>query len=81
MSSRVTVCPACGVRNRVPVSARGGPQGASCHAPLPERLAARFDARSIPTLGFVSGGVVVERIVGAQPAQVLARRIDAVLTG
>ena len=35
MSPRVTACPACGTRNRVPVSSKGRPQCASCHAPLP----------------------------------------------
>ncbi len=35
MSSRVTVCPSCGTRNRVPVSATGRPQCASCKKPLP----------------------------------------------
>ena len=35
MSSRVTACPACGTKNRVPASAKGRPQCASCHAALP----------------------------------------------
>ncbi|MCA0253737.1 MAG: thioredoxin [Actinobacteria bacterium] len=35
MSSRVTACPSCGTRNRVPVAAAGRPQCASCHKPLP----------------------------------------------
>ncbi len=35
MSQRVTTCPACGTRNRVPVSSKGRPQCASCHEPLP----------------------------------------------
>lgn len=35
MSSRVTACPSCGTKNRVPVVAKGRPQCASCHAPLP----------------------------------------------
>lgn len=35
MSSRVTVCPSCGTRNRVPVSATGRPQCASCKKTLP----------------------------------------------
>ncbi len=35
MSSRVTACPECGTKNRVPVSAKGRPQCASCHAALP----------------------------------------------
>ena len=35
MSSRVTTCPKCNTKNRVPVSAKGRPQCASCHAALP----------------------------------------------
>lgn len=141
MSARVTVCSACGTRNRVPVASKGRPQCAQCHAPLPwlvdagdgelaaaldtsqlvlvdlwapwcgpcrmvapvlERLAvryagqvkvvkvnvddnpraaARFDARSIPTLAMVRAGETVGRIVGAQPERVLAQRIDAMLAG
>ncbi len=33
--SRVTVCPSCGVKNRVPVASKGRPQCASCKKPLP----------------------------------------------
>jgi thioredoxin 2 len=141
MSSRVTACPSCGTKNRVPVASTGRPQCARCHAPLPwlvdagdadleaalgtsflvlidlwapwcspcrmvapilERLsvtyagqvkvvkinvdenprsAARFDARSIPTLAMVRHGETVGRIVGAQPERILVQRIDALLTG
>jgi thioredoxin 2 len=35
MSSRVSTCPACGAKNRVPVGGKGRPQCASCHAALP----------------------------------------------
>lgn len=35
MSSRVTTCPKCNAKNRVPVSAKGRPQCASCHTALP----------------------------------------------
>ncbi|MGC4154854.1 MAG: thioredoxin [Propionicimonas sp.] len=35
MISRVTACPSCGTKNRVPAVAKGRPQCASCHAPLP----------------------------------------------
>lgn len=35
MSSRVTTCPACGTKNRVPAASKGRVQCASCHAPLP----------------------------------------------
>jgi len=141
MGSRVTSCPSCGTRNRVPVASPGRPQCASCHeglpwlvdagdveldtalqtrqlvlvdlwapwcgpcrmvAPILERLAvryagrvkvvkvnvdhnpvaaARFDARSIPTLALVRDGETVGRIVGAQPEPVLVQRIEAVLAG
>lgn len=140
MSSRVTACPQCGTKNRVPASATGRPQCASCAAPLPwvaeaddaglaqaldtsqlvlvdlwapwcgpcrlvapvlERLAeryagkikvvkvnvdnnpraaARFDARSIPTLVFMRHGTVVHRVVGAQPEPVLASAVDELLS-
>ncbi|PFG17173.1 thioredoxin [Propionicimonas paludicola] len=35
MSSGVSTCPACGTKNRVPATASGRPQCASCHGPLP----------------------------------------------
>lgn len=139
MSSRVTPCPACGTPNRIPVSAKGRPQCASCHAVLPwlvdagdddlaealatnqlvlvdlwapwcgpcrmvapvlerlsvryagkvkvvkvnvdhnRRTAARYDARSIPTLAIVRNGKTIDRVVGAQPEPALAKRIDALL--
>jgi thioredoxin 2 len=34
-NNQVVVCPACGVRNRVPSVARGVPRCASCHRDLP----------------------------------------------
>jgi thioredoxin 2 len=43
------------------------------------RSAARFDARSIPTLAIVRRCETVGRIIGAQPEAVLAQRIDAML--
>jgi thioredoxin 2 len=139
MTTRVTVCPACGTKNRVPAAASGRPRCASCRATLPwiadagdldlstaldtgqlvlvdlwapwcapcrmvapvlERLAvryagrvkvvkvnvdenpvtaARFDARSIPTLAFVQDGATISRTVGAQPEAALARQIDEAL--
>ncbi|MEZ5114975.1 MAG: thioredoxin [Candidatus Nanopelagicales bacterium] len=139
MSSRVTACPACGAKNRVPAAAKGRPQCASCKQPMPwiadatdgdlaavldtsqlvlldlwapwcgpcrmvapvlERLAARYagrvkvvkvnvddnpgtaaryDARSIPTLVMIRDGQTVERVVGAQPEPALAARIDRLL--
>lgn len=33
--SRVTPCPACGKKNRVPAASKGRPQCASCKAPMP----------------------------------------------
>jgi thioredoxin len=41
--------------------------------------ASRYDARSIPTLVIARNGRTVDRLVGAQPEAVLARRIDALL--
>jgi thioredoxin 2 len=41
--------------------------------------AARYDARSIPTLVLVRGGQPVGRVVGAQPEGALAREIERVL--
>jgi thioredoxin-like negative regulator of GroEL len=38
--------------------------------------AARFGVRSIPTLLVLKGGREVDRIVGAQPKQELARRLE-----
>ena len=38
--------------------------------------AARFDARSIPTLLVLKGGREVDRIVGVQPKAEIARRIE-----
>ncbi|MBL8929793.1 MAG: thioredoxin [Kineosporiaceae bacterium] len=35
MASRVTPCPDCGTKNRVPVGSAGRPRCASCHADLP----------------------------------------------
>ena len=35
MSSRVSACPSCGTKNRVPVASKGRPQCARCHTTLP----------------------------------------------
>lgn len=35
MSSRITPCPSCSAKNRVPTATRGRPQCASCKAALP----------------------------------------------
>lgn len=140
MTGRVSMCPGCGRRNRVPLSAKGRPQCAACGAALPwvvdagdadvaaaldatqlvvldlwapwcgpcrmvapvlERLAvrfagkvkvvkvnvdespataARYDARSIPTLVLVRDGRVVDRIVGAQPEPVLTAAMNRALS-
>ncbi|MCB2174372.1 MAG: thioredoxin [Actinomycetales bacterium] len=139
MAPRVTTCPSCGTKNRVPVAAKGTPRCASCKAKLPwvveatdggleaalgtgqlvlvdlwapwcapcrqvapvlERLAARYagrvkvvkvnvdhnprtaaryDARSIPTLVLVRRGRTLKRIVGAQPEPVLTREVEQAL--
>lgn len=41
------------------------------------RTASRFDAQSIPTLVLLRAGTVVDRIVGAQPEQVMRQHVDA----
>jgi thioredoxin 1 len=41
------------------------------------RLAARYDIRSIPTILFVKGGQVVDRVVGAAPKAVLQAIVTA----
>lgn len=38
--------------------------------------AAKYDARSIPTLVFVKNGTIVDRVIGAQPEPALASKID-----
>ena len=43
--------------------------------------AARYDARSIPTLVLVRGGQPVGRLVGAHPEAVLTREIEQALVG
>lgn len=135
----ISVCPGCGAKNRVPVSAGGRPRCAKCQSDLPwivsaddsdfqqavdapgvvlvdlwapwcgpcrmvapvlESLAkryagklkvvkvnvdncpvtaARYDARSIPTLLVMRNGDVVDRVVGAQPEPALARTVDTAL--
>jgi thioredoxin 2 len=43
------------------------------------RTAARFDLRSIPTLLVLKDGREVDRLVGVQPKQEIARRLERVL--
>jgi len=43
------------------------------------RTAARYDARSIPTLVLVRRGRTLKRIVGAQPEPVLTREVEQAL--
>jgi len=57
MSGRITKCPSCGAKNRVPSSASGRPQCASCKAPLPwiadatdASLAAALDTKQLVLL-------------------------------
>ena len=38
--------------------------------------AAKYDARSIPTLVFVKNGAIVDRVIGAQPEPALASKIN-----
>lgn len=137
--SRITPCPLCGTKNRVPAASSGTPVCGSCKKPLPwlvdasdsslagvletdklvlidlwapwcgpcrmvapilEKLAtryagslkvvkinvddnphsaARYDARSIPTLVMVKNGKEVDRVIGAQPEPALVAKIDPLL--
>jgi thioredoxin 2 len=43
------------------------------------RIAARFDLRSIPTLLVLRDGREVDRLLGVQPKQEIARRLERVL--
>ncbi len=44
-----------------------------------QKVAAQFGIRSIPTLMIFSGGELKESLVGVQPKEVLAAKIDKVL--
>ena len=139
MAAPVVVCPSCGTKNRVPVSAKGHPRCPECHSDLPwlvdagdadfaravdtdqlvivdlwapwcgpcrmvaptlaklsrdfvgrvkvvkvnvdesPKVAARFDARSIPTLLFMRRGEVVNTVIGAQPEHVMRTLVDSYL--
>ena len=45
-----------------------------------QEIAVKFGIRSIPTLIFLKDGQVVDQIVGAQSKQVLAQKLDALLS-
>jgi thioredoxin len=45
------------------------------------RTAARFGVQSIPTLLVLKDGREVDRLVGVQPKQEIARRLESVLRG
>jgi thioredoxin 1 len=40
-------------------------------------IAAKFGVRNIPTIVFLKNGVVVDKVVGAQPKETLAEKLDA----
>ena len=42
-------------------------------------ISAKFGIRSIPTILFMKGGEVVDKIVGAVPKEQMASKIDAIL--
>ncbi len=46
-----------------------------------QRLAAKYEVMSIPTVMIFRNGQVVDRLVGAAPAQVYRQRIDKALKG
>ncbi len=46
---------------------------------LNQILAARYDIMSIPTVMIFKDGKVVDKVIGAVPAQVYRKRIDAAL--
>ncbi|NCC71910.1 MAG: thioredoxin [Sphingobacteriia bacterium] len=42
-------------------------------------IAQKFGIRNIPTLLYIKGGKVVDKVVGAVPKQVLVKKLEAVL--
>ena len=40
-------------------------------------IAAKFGVRNIPTIVFLKNGEVVDKVVGAQPKETLAEKLDA----
>jgi len=47
------------------------------HAP---QIAGKYGIRAIPTLMIFKGGEMVEQIIGVQPREAIAAKLDAVLT-
>ena len=43
-----------------------------------QRVAAQFQIQSIPTMLIFKNGVLVDRLIGAQPKQTIASRLSAV---
>lgn len=41
--------------------------------------ASKFGIRNIPTLLFIKGGEIVDKVVGAVPKQVLIKKLEAIL--
>ena len=42
-------------------------------------IASKFGIRNIPTLLYIKGGQIVDKVVGAVPKQVLVKKLEAVL--
>lgn len=42
-------------------------------------VASKFGIRNIPTLLYIKGGQIVDKVVGAVPKQVLVKKLEAVL--
>lgn len=41
--------------------------------------AQKFGIRNIPTLLYIKGGVIVDKVVGASPKQVLVKKLEAIM--
>lgn len=89
MDGLMVVCAACGATNRVPgdkIAEGRAPVCGKCKAGRVRvvklnvddnpRTAERFDLRSIPTLLVLKGGREIDRLVGVQPKQEIARRLE-----
>jgi thioredoxin 1 len=42
-------------------------------------IAGKFGIRNIPTLLFIKGGEIVDKVVGAVPKQVLVKKLEAIM--